>query len=101
MSQPSNVSHSTEVFLLRNRTGNTIHRVGCVAVNTRAVRWRWADANPDEDWKQTAPWLHPCQRCNPPSPLSSAGEVPDLMEALKRSLAPVRDQNHQEESHGT
>jgi hypothetical protein len=87
-----NVGRSTSVVLMRNRTGDVIHRATCAAVKASAVRWRWADENPDEDWKKTAPWLKACQRCNPPSPLSAVAEPKDLMAELKRSLDVARGQ---------
>lgn len=57
--------------LMRNPRGDVIHREGCPAVGRNAVRWRWADANPDVDWELTSPWLTACKRCSPPSPAAA------------------------------
>ena len=62
---------SDSAYLMRNRLGDAIHRFGCQHVRPGAVRWEWADANPDVDWGATAPWLKVCKTCNPPSPLSA------------------------------
>lgn len=58
--------------LARNRSGNFIHRAGCVRLGPHAVGWLWAEKNPTEDWRTTAPWLKPCKVCRPPSPLEGA-----------------------------
>jgi hypothetical protein len=50
-------------------SGDTIHRNTCRIVRDRpVVRWQYADVHPDEDWRKTAPWLHACSICKPPSP---------------------------------
>jgi hypothetical protein len=59
----------TAVFLVRNLSNDFVHRSTCRHARTGAARWVWADRNPGEDWRQTAPWLKPCKRCDPPSPL--------------------------------
>ena len=57
---------------------DTIHRNDCPVIKrskAEALRWNWADHNPHEDWKLSAPWLHACQVCKPWSPLSSRGNT--------------------------
>ena len=54
-------------------SGDTIHKSTCrYAQRPNALRWNWADKNPDADWATDAPWLKRCRVCNPPSPLYSA-----------------------------
>lgn len=58
-----------DFYLVRPARGDYIHRSTCRhATALGVVRWKWADNNPDEDWKRTAPWLKACKRCDPPSP---------------------------------
>jgi hypothetical protein len=65
-----------ELHLVRRRHSDYIHTSECRHATAGAVRWVWADRNPDVDWAKTAPWLKPCSRCKPPSPLSSAPANP-------------------------
>lgn len=60
-----------EIHLVRRKGSDYIHTSECRHATSGAVRWIWADEHPYEDWKVTAPWLKPCSRCNPPSPLSA------------------------------
>jgi hypothetical protein len=63
-----NPPRSEPIYLVRI-VGDVIHTSACrYAKHPDAVRWRWADANPDEDWATTCPWLRPCLVCYPPSP---------------------------------
>lgn len=87
-----NGRRSTRVRLVRNLAGDVVHRAGCRSARPGSVHWRWADENPDEDWKTTGPWLKACKHCDPPSPLSAGDEPKDLMAALKRSLDDARGQ---------
>jgi hypothetical protein len=51
--------------------GDTIHRSTCrYAQRPNALRWKFADENPDYDWWWAAPCLKRCQVCMPPSPLA-------------------------------
>lgn len=77
-------SHPTQsdtrpVYLVRlgvPSKGDTIHKSTCrYAKRSNALRWTWVEANPDEDWAATAPWLHRCQVCMPPSPFGSYERV--------------------------
>lgn len=61
-----------EVFLVRRRKSDYIHTSECRHA-ADGSRWIWADKNPDVDWATQAPWLKPCRRCNPPSPLREKG----------------------------
>jgi hypothetical protein len=48
--------------------GDTVHRSTCrYAQRPNALRWKWADENPDVDWARV-PWLKSCGVCKPPSP---------------------------------
>lgn len=53
--------HQGSVHLVRlgpPAKGDTIHRSTCrFAQRPNALRWNWADDNPDVDWATTAPWL--------------------------------------------
>lgn len=56
--------------------GDTIHRSTCMyAQKPNALRWAFADKNPDYDWHTGAPWLKRCQRCFPPSPFKDSGDA--------------------------
>jgi hypothetical protein len=70
---------SDDLHLIRlgaSSKSDTIHRSTCrYAQRPNALRWVYADNNPDEDWAVSAPWLHRCLVCNPPSPLN-AREAP-------------------------
>jgi hypothetical protein len=60
------------MHLVRRRRSAYIHTSECRHSTADAVRWVFADENPDVDWKVTAPWLKACSRCNPPSPLNAS-----------------------------
>lgn len=66
------------VRLGRPSHGDTIHKSTCrYAKRPNALRWTFAETNPDYDWHREAPWLKRCQVCMPPSPFGTyefAGE---------------------------
>lgn len=70
---------SAVVYLVRlgpPAKGDTIHTSTCrYAKKPNALRWMWAEANPDEDWAVTAPWLKRCKVCLPPSPFGRRERV--------------------------